>query len=145
MCSHTQHSLHQEVICEYVDCGHKPSTYTLKKNIQWGWVMVSMAAGTVGMVGWAANHSVTARKWWNATLAHTTTKCLTSPLSSTGASLPWSSSRNKMRRSVLYSPMSGLCSSNPSEDNAAHMVILAPHWPGKCNMNYTQAITRALL
>ena len=84
--------------------------------------------------GCAANHSFTRREWWKATLSQIMTyrvmPGLNSPLSSGGISNSFNASRNVMRRSVLYGPIVGMWQRTPSLEMAAHMVILAPLWPG---------------
>ncbi len=81
----------------------------------------------------ALNQAVTAREWWNATLSHVITYIDRSPicpLSTSGTSLSCKSSKNRRRRSVLYGPITHLFTSAPLMEIAAHMVMLAPLWPG---------------
>lgn len=51
------------------------------------------------------------------------------PISSLGASLSWRSSRNKIRRSLLYGSTGSLCNRKPSDNIAVHIVMVAPLWP----------------
>ncbi len=122
------------VLCTYCQA---TSIHCLQEGHLLIWpVIIHLYAGRNCIIirGCAANHSFTRREWWKATLSQIMTyrlmPGLNSPLSSGGISISFNASRNVMRRSVLYGPIVGMWQRTPSLEMAAHMVILAPLWPG---------------